>query len=483
MAAGAGLRCRCRRGDSHHHGPFAQPGRCGRCVLSADCYGSRFRPGIDREMAANAAVHHLRQLHATTGGHHTRSADIFGQLRHHRHQSRWRGFQFPVVQRFTGAADGNPVRGPRREPGHHHHCQRHLLHYARGAGAQHRGTTRGPGDRASHDARRPWNPDRRDSGIGVERGEVRDHSAGHQKFGLGSLPVPFDVRDPLSIASATPNTLDAGGPAFVMTVNGTGFVSGLTVTWAGQPMGTTFVSPTQLQAAITQQTRSLSGTFNLRVGNPPGAPSNEYPVTVSPVLFGIIPAAAAAGGSAVAITATGAGFTRNSSLLLVGAGQQTALATTYVNVTTLTAVVPASALRFAGAATVQVVDSTGPGHSLAQPFAITEAVPSIAGISPSGATAGAVAFALTVNGGNFVAGATVQWNGSALATTFRNATQLSAAVPAALVQAAGLSGIGVSNPGGTQSANLTFTVNPPAPVIASLSPSSASTGAAGFSMT
>ncbi|HMC61828.1 MAG TPA: IPT/TIG domain-containing protein, partial [Candidatus Solibacter sp.] len=307
--------------------------------------------------------------------------------------------------------------------------------------------------------------------------------ASDQKFGLGSLPVPFDVRDPLSIASATPNTLDAGGPAFVMTVNGTGFVSGLSVTWAGQPIGTTFVSPTQLQAAITQQTRSLSGTFNLRVANPPGVPSNEYPVTVSPVLFGISPAAAAAGGSAVAITATGAGFTRNSSLLLVGAGQQTALATTYVNVTTLTAVVPASALRFAGAATVQVVDSTGPGHSLAQPFAITEAVPSIAGISPSSATAGAAAFALTVNGGNFVAGATVQWNGSALATTFRNATQLSAAVPAALVQAAGLSGIGVSNPGGTQSANLTFTVNPPAPVIASLSPSSASTGAAGFSMT
>jgi uncharacterized protein (TIGR03437 family) len=300
---------------------------------------------------------------------------------------------------------------------------------------------------------------------------------------LSSLPVPFDVRDALAITSATPNTFDAGGVDFAMTINGTGFVSGLMVTWAGQPLGTTFVSPTQLQAAITTQTRSLSGTFNLRITNPPGAPSNAYPVTVSPVLFGISPAAAAATGPALTIAATGAGFTRNSSLVLVEAGQQTALATAYVNATSLTAVVPASALRLVGAATVQVIDATGPGHSLTQPFAITASLPAITSISPSSATAGAATFTLTVSGGNFVTGATVQWNATALTTTFLNATQLMAAVPAALMQAAGLSGITVSNPGGTVSANITFTINPPAPVVTGLSPGSASTGAAGFNLT
>jgi uncharacterized protein (TIGR03437 family) len=306
---------------------------------------------------------------------------------------------------------------------------------------------------------------------------------------LSSLPVPFEVRDALAIISATPNAFDAGGPDFAMTVNGTGFAAGLTVTWAGQQIGATFVSPTQLQASITPQTRSLSGTFQLRVvdpvgvANPLGAPSNQYPVTVSPVLFGISPAAAAAVGPAVTIAATGAGFTLNSSLVLAGAGQQTALATTYVNTTRLTAVVPASALRLAGGATVQVIDATGPGHSLTQPFAITATVPAIGSMSPSSATAGAATFTLTVSGGNFGVGATVQWNGSALATTFLNATQLSALVPAALIQAAGLSAVGVSNPGGTLSANLIFTINPPAPVVTGLSPGSASTGAAGFNMT
>ena len=302
-------------------------------------------------------------------------------------------------------------------------------------------------------------------------------------YNLYSAALPFDVRDPPAIGSATPNPFDAGGQDFLLSVNGTGFIPASSVTWAGQPLDTSFVSATQLKVGITAQNRGLAGTFTLQVTNPTGPASNQYAVTVSPVLFNISPPSAAVGGPDVTLTATGVGFTRNSSLVLAQASQQTPLATTYINATTLTAALPSTVLRLAGAATVQVVDAAGPGHSLTQPFAITAPVPSIAGLRPGSVTAGGGAFTLAVNGGNFANGAVVQWNGSSLATTFLNATVLTAVVPAALIQTPGSAAITVANLGGTVSGTLTFTVNPGAPVIASLDPGGVSTGAAGFSLT
>jgi hypothetical protein len=73
---------------------------------------------------------------------------------------------------------------------------------------------------------------------------------------------------------------------------------------------------------------------------------------------------------------------------------------------------------------------------------------SISVISPSSATALGPAFMLTVNGTGFLTGCTVQWNGSALPTTFVNATQLTASVPAALIASQGSASVTVACPGG-----------------------------------
>jgi hypothetical protein len=67
--------------------------------------------------------------------------------------------------------------------------------------------------------------------------------------------------------------------------------------------------------------------------------------------------------------------------------------------------------------------------------------PVITSLSPNAATAGGAAFTLTVNGTGFVSGAVVQWNGTALATTFVSATQLTAAVPANLIATPGTANI------------------------------------------
>lgn len=107
-------------------------------------------------------------------------------------------------------------------------------------------------------------------------------------------------------------------------------------------------------------------------------------------------------------------------------------------------------------------------------------------LNPNGATVGGPTFTLTVNGSSFVSGATVQWNGSPLSTTFVNGTQLTAAVPGSLITNVGSASVTVVNPGSTASNALTFSINPETvggPVITSLSPGSAIAGGSTFNLT
>ena len=290
--------------------------------------------------------------------------------------------------------------------------------------------------------------------------------------------LTFDVLAVPTIASLSPNPVDAGGASFAVTVTGTGFVPKSVVNWAGTPLGTTYVSSTQLQAAITPELRALSGTFPLTVTDPGVAPSNAAPFTVSPVLFTVGPASVPGGGPAVNITAAGVGFTPNDVLTFSAA----ALSTTYVSSTTLTAVIPAAALRTPGAATVQVSDSTGAGRSLPQLFTII-AAPAITTIAPASATAGSPAFTLTVTGANCPAGCVVRWNGSPLTTTRTSDTTVTASVPANLMATAGAASIQLVNQYGGASNTATFTVNPAAAFLTSLSPSSVTAGSAAFPLT
>ncbi len=89
--------------------------------------------------------------------------------------------------------------------------------------------------------------------------------------------------------------------------------------------------------------------------------------------------------------------------------------------------------------------------------------PTLSSLSPSSATAGGVAFTLTVNGGNFVASSVVRWNGADRTTTYVSATQLRAAIATGDVAAAGTAQVTVYTPapGGGTSAAKTFTISAP----------------------
>ena len=293
-----------------------------------------------------------------------------------------------------------------------------------------------------------------------------------------ALSVTFNVLAVPTVASFSPNPVDAGGAYFQLTVTGTGFVPSCAVNWAGTPLGTVYVGPTQLQVAITPELRALSGTFPLTVTDPGVATSTARSFTVSPVLFTVSPALAAGGGPAVNITATGVGFTRSDVLTFSTA----VLSTTYVGSTTLTAAIPAALLRTPGVATVQVSDSAGAGRSLPQPFPII-APPAITMIAPTSATAGSPAFTLTVTGANCPAGCVVQWNGSPLTTTHSTDTTVTASVPGNLMATAGPASIQLVNQYGGASSKATFTVYPAAALLASLSPSSVAAGSAAFPLT
>ncbi len=78
------------------------------------------------------------------------------------------------------------------------------------------------------------------------------------------------------LTSMSPEGIFSGAAAFTLTVNGTGFISGSQVRFGGSTKTTTYISPTQLQAAITSADVAYTGTKAVTVVNqsPGGGTSN-----------------------------------------------------------------------------------------------------------------------------------------------------------------------------------------------------------------
>jgi hypothetical protein len=79
-------------------------------------------------------------------------------------------------------------------------------------------------------------------------------------------------------------------------------------------------------------------------------------------------------------------------------------------------------------------------------FSAPNPVPYVDIVSPVSVHPGSTNVTLTLNGTGFVSASVVEWNGTALTTTFVSAKQLTAAVPDSLVAAVGLGSITVVNP-------------------------------------
>jgi hypothetical protein len=302
--------------------------------------------------------------------------------------------------------------------------------------------------------------------------------------------VTFTINNPApTISSISPATTVAGSGGFTLVITGTNFVTNSVVRWNGSDRTTTFVSSTQLTAAIPASDVATAGTANVTVFNPApgGGESGAVTFTINnpvPTISSISPATAVAGSGNFTLTITGTNFVNGSVVRWNGSDRPT----TFVSSTQLTAAIPASDVATAGTANVTVFNpAPGGGESGAVTFTINNPAPTISSISPATTVAGSGGFTLTITGTNFVTNSVVRWNGSPRATTFVSSTRLEAAIPASDVATAGTASVTVFNPapGGGTSNTATFTIQAsnPAPTITTISPSTTVAGSGGFTLT
>jgi len=98
-----------------------------------------------------------------------------------------------------------------------------------------------------------------------------------------STAATLTVTNPVpSISSISPSTALVLGNSFTLTVNGSGFINGSVVEYDGSPRVTTFVSPTQVTAQITNHDLLAVGQHSITVVNPApgGGTSNSATLTV-----------------------------------------------------------------------------------------------------------------------------------------------------------------------------------------------------------
>ena len=198
---------------------------------------------------------------------------------------------------------------------------------------------------------------------------------------------------------------------------------------------------------------------------PPPATASANP---TPAITSITPASLLAGSPSQSLTVTGSGFIASTVAQLNG----TALETTYQSATSVTAVVPASAIAADGTEKITVSNPTpGGGSSPAQNYTIAVPTPGILAISPQAVVQGAATL-IALSGTGFEANSVGQWNGAARTTTFTDSTSLQMALTAEDVQNFGMGQISIVNPGLAAAAPIPLYVRPHTPSIASFNPAS-----------
>ncbi|MDH3715229.1 MAG: IPT/TIG domain-containing protein, partial [Gammaproteobacteria bacterium] len=300
-----------------------------------------------------------------------------------------------------------------------------------------------------------------------------------------SAALEFTITNPLPVSDTTsPNAAFAGGAGFGLTVTGRDFVEGAAVRWNGADQATTYISSSELSAAIDATAIATAGAANVSVSNPgPGGGEsglltfaiNNPPPSIAELLPNISPQ----GGASFFLTVNGTGFVWNSVVRWNGQIR----ATTFIDASRLTAVINATDIASAGVATVDVVSpAPGGGTSNAQIVTISDTAPTTTGIMPGNAVAGGGQFDLTVDGTNFNIGSVVRWNGANRTTTYVSATELRATIDAADIASAGTAIVAVERPGSGVSNPQFFTIANPQPVGGALVPASMVRDSGGFTL-
>ncbi|HXL22311.1 MAG TPA: hypothetical protein VOA78_07590 [Candidatus Dormibacteraeota bacterium] len=173
------------------------------------------------------------------------------------------------------------------------------------------------------------------------------------------------ITAPLAPASATASTT-----SFLLSINGTNFAAGATVTFGSNPPLTPLsITPTKITVSIPAADFATGATINVTVTNPApgGGTSNASPFTINnpmPTLTSALSGGQnhAPGGAQFTLTVTGTNFVSTS----VVSFNNKAETTTFVSATQLTAAIPAADVATAGSVNVTVTNPA-PGGSASAP--------------------------------------------------------------------------------------------------------------------
>ncbi len=268
-----------------------------------------------------------------------------------------------------------------------------------------------------------------------------------------------------SIAPATPTE-----GTTTIAVNGSQFVYGAQIIWNGAAVATTFVSGTELAAAVSAP---APGTYPLMVSNPnPGsANSNNLSVLVGPgqVVLQIPPGSntdvRVSNSLNLGLTVTG---TLNTGVTLQVngiAGGNAQVGTAVSNPDgSITYTAPAVVPTPSNIVQLTITSTDNPKVSINQNISVLNPIPILTSATPSSFNTGSAS--VVVQGQKFISGAQVLMNGSPMPTTFNSGSQLTATLT---LTEAGNFDLQVLNPapGPATSSDLVALVNgtPPVPVV------------------
>ena len=97
--------------------------------------------------------------------------------------------------------------------------------------------------------------------VAVSNAAVGGPQSNVDVFLVGVAPVP-------QLASLSPASVFAQGPAFTLTVTGSNFTPGSVVAWNGSPRATTYISASQVTAQINSTDITSPGNANVTVSDP-----------------------------------------------------------------------------------------------------------------------------------------------------------------------------------------------------------------------
>jgi hypothetical protein len=183
-----------------------------------------------------------------------------------------------------------------------------------------------------------------------------------------------------------------------------------------------------------------------------------------PIITSISPEAVYVGSPATTVTLTGKGFASGDLVCLNSEYGCDPLPATYVSPTKFTLPLPSTFFAEAEEFSLYII---GPNdyYSNTVVFDVENLTPSISSFSPASVVQGSAPAPITVNG-NFMSGATVQWNGATLPTTFVNPNQLQFTPTIADLSKAAMIPLAITNPSpGESSIPTTFDVTYKATVI------------------